>query len=123
MTDADGSSGAAQGAPETDRRHPRGLFSRLWGQVSAQDGADDDSDIVLPDVENPNNTDASFEAQADGSFTSQTFTFNTGDITIATDRDTDGTYVTEFVENFTVDVRAQQFMAHEAAEICKITVR
>ncbi|MGS4946714.1 hemolysin family protein [Meridianimarinicoccus sp. RP-17] len=42
MTDADGSSGAAQGAPETDRSHPRGLFSRLWGQVSAGDDADDD---------------------------------------------------------------------------------
>jgi len=48
MTDADGSSGAAQGAPETDRRHPRGLFSRLWGQVSAQDGADDDSGDADP---------------------------------------------------------------------------
>jgi len=44
MTDADGSSGAAQGAPETDRSHPRGLFSRLWGQVSAQDDAEDDDD-------------------------------------------------------------------------------
>jgi magnesium and cobalt transporter len=41
MTDADGSSGAAQGAPETDRSQPRGLFSRLWGQASAQDDDDD----------------------------------------------------------------------------------
>jgi len=42
MTDSDGSSGAAQGAPETDRSTSRGLFSRLWGNVSAPDDADDD---------------------------------------------------------------------------------
>ncbi len=42
MNDADGSSGAAQGAPEIDRSLSRGLFSRLWGQMSAQDDADDD---------------------------------------------------------------------------------